>query len=140
MEDFERLIKMSPEDRKSILESDALAVEEGKYTKPLSPEELAYYKDKLAEKSIQQATLLDELQVVKDQYKAKLEPVREDIKMSLQAVKFKAIECNGKLYKLADVERQMIFFIDELGNIVSSRAMIPEERQLRFQILKQHSA
>jgi len=138
--DIEKLKLLSNEDRKSVLESEALSIEEGKYTKPLGKDELAFYKDQLADKSIQQATILDELKTVKDEFKARLEPVQLEIKKSLSAVKFKAIECDGKLYKLADFEEQMIHKVDELGNVISSRKMLPEERQFRIQILKEKQA
>jgi hypothetical protein len=137
MDMLERLKTLSSQDRKSVLESEAIAVEEGKYIKPLGPEELAFYKDQLADKSIQQATILDELQTVKDEFKARLEPVKNDIKKSLDAVKYKSIECDGKLYKLADFDEQMIHKVDELGNVITSRKMLPEERQFRIQILKE---
>ena len=138
--EIEKLRTLSNEDRRSVLESEALSVEEGKYTKPLSKEELAFYKDQLADKSIQQATILDELKSVKEDFKARLEPVQSEIKKSLSAVKFKAIECDGRLYKLADFEDQMIHKVDELGNVISSRKMLPEERQFRIQLLKEKTA
>ena len=134
--DIERLKNLSEDDRKSILESESIAIEEGKYTKPLTPDELSYYRELLAEKSIEQATILDELKDVKAEYKAKLEPVQLEIKRSLSAVKFKAIECEGRLYKLADFDTQMIHKVDEQGNVITSRKMLPEERQFRIQSLK----
>lgn len=124
-----RLKSLSNEDRKLVLQSEAIAIIEGKYVKPLGMEELAYYKDMLAEKSILQATILDELKDVKDTFKARLEPVAQEIKRSLSAVKFKQIECDGLLYRMADYDEKMIHQVDENGNIISSRQMLPEERQ-----------
>ena len=43
--DIERLKNLTADDRKSVLESEAIAIEEGKYEKPLTPDELLYYKD-----------------------------------------------------------------------------------------------
>jgi len=138
--DIERLKTLSSEDRKLVMQSEALAITEGKYVKPLTIEEVAFYKDQLAEKSILQATILDELKEVKADFKARLEPVAIEIKKSLSAVKFKQIECDGILYKMADFDSKMIHNVDELGNIITSRSMLPEERQFRIQAIKQESA
>ena len=119
--EIERLKSLSNEDRKLVLQAEALAIVEGKFVKPLGPEELAFYKDQLAEKSILQATILDELKDVKADF--------SDIKKSLSAVKFKQVECEGTLYKMADFDTKMIHQVDELGNVISSRSMMPEERQ-----------
>jgi len=76
--DIDRLKALSHDDRKLVLQNEASAIQEGKYVKPLGPEELAFYKDQLAEKSILQATILDELKDVKADFKARLEPVSAD--------------------------------------------------------------
>jgi hypothetical protein len=138
--EIERLKMLSHEDRKLVLESEALAITDGKYVKPLTSEELAFYKDQLADKSILQATILEELKTIKDDFKARLEPVASEIKKSLSAVKFKQIECDGKLYKMADFDNKLIHQVDELGNLISSRSMLPEERQFRIQALNHKSA
>lgn len=138
--DIDRLKSLSEHDRKAVLESEAVAIEEGKYTKPLTADELAFYKDQLSENSIRQSEILDELQDVKKNFKTKLEPIQNTIKKALSAVKFKAIECEGKLFKIADFDTQMIHKVDELGNVIHSRKMLPEERQFRIQALKQQSA
>lgn len=138
--DIERLKTLSESDRKAVLESEALAVEEGKYQKPLTHDEVLYYKDILAENSINQAVILDEFQQVKDSYKERLKPIKEVISESLQAIKTKSIEKEGRLYKMADFEDQMIHKVDEAGNVIHSRKMLPEERQFRIAALNHKSA
>lgn len=138
--DIEKLKDLPEEDRLSTLDSNALTVEEGKYEKPLSPEELLYYKDQLADDSIQQAIILDEFQRVKESFKERLKPIKQRIGESLSAVKFKSIQKEGKIWKLADFDDHMIHKVDQAGNIISSRKMLPEERQCRILSLKQQSA
>lgn len=130
--DIERLRTMSADDRKLVLESEAIAVEEGKYEKPLSPEELSFFKDEVADNSIKQAVIIDEFTDIKKNFKAKLEPIAIKIKTSLRNIKHKSMEQDGRLYKVADFEDQMIHKVDELGNVISSRKMLPEERQIRM--------
>lgn len=134
--DIERLKTLSDDERKSVLESEAIAIEEGKYNKPLTPDEILYYKDELAEHTINQAIILDEYAQVKEEYKERLKPIKDKISTALQAIKFKQIECDGRLYKLSDFDDQMIHKVDELGNVIHSRKMLPEERQFRIQALK----
>jgi hypothetical protein len=138
--DIERLKTLSEQDRKAVLESEALAVEEGKYQKPLTNDEVLYYKDILAENSINQAVILDEFQQVKDTYKERLKPIKEVISESLEAIKTRSIEKEGRLYKLADFEDQMIHKVDESGNVIHSRKMLPEERQFRIAALNHKTA
>jgi hypothetical protein len=130
--DIERLKHLSPEDRRSILESEAASVEEGRYTKPLTEAEILDFKDQLAEKSIQQAIILDEFSQVKQEFKDRLEPLKNDIAAALQAIKFKAIDQTGRLYILQDFDQKMVHKVDELGNVIHSRQMRPEERQFRI--------
>lgn len=134
--DIERLKNMTSEDRKSVLESEAIAIEEGKYEKPLTPDELLYYKDELAVHSIKQAVIIDEFSEIKKDFKDRLEPIKEKISESIQAIKYKSVQREGRLYKLADFDDQMIHKVDELGNVIHSRKMLPEERQFRIQALK----
>jgi hypothetical protein len=74
--DIERIKQLSPEDRKLVLQSEASSIEEGRYTKPLTEQEILAFKDQLAEKSIQQAIILDEFSTIKQEYKDKLEPIK----------------------------------------------------------------
>jgi predicted RNA-binding protein with EMAP domain len=129
MELINRLKTLSEPDRISVLESECASVEEGTYTRSLTDSELLSFKETLAEKSVEQAQILDEFKNVKDTYKQKLKPIAKEISNSLQAIKFKAIESIGRQYKLADHDEQMIYIVDTQGDVIHSRRMRPEERQ-----------
>jgi hypothetical protein len=129
-----RLKEMSAEDRDSVLLGEALSVEEQAYMKPLSPEEISIRKDDLASAAILKAVIEDELSEIKKQYKDKIEPLRTKVSEAIEAIKNKAVEVKGKVYKLADYENQMIHYVDPLGNVLSSRRMLPEEKQFRISV------
>lgn len=129
MDLLNRLKNLSEADIKLVLDSEADSVEEGTYVRELTPEELLAYKELFAEKSMQQAQILDELKSIKDEFKEKLKPIAKEISGALQAIKFKAVECVGRQYKVADHEGQMIYTIDQKGDVINSRRMKPEERQ-----------
>lgn len=131
--DITRLKTLSEQDRKAVLESEAIDIEEGVYDRPLTEEEINYYKDELATQCITQKKLLAELATVKEEFKEKLRPVKTQIDHAMNAIKNRSIPQEGRLYKLADYDEKMIYTVDGDGNVISSRRMRPEERQYRIQ-------
>lgn len=134
--DIYRLKDMPEDDRVSVLTSESVSIEEHAYMKPLTPDEIAVKKDNLANDSIMKAMIEDEFAEIKASYKDKLDPLKDSIHESLQAIKNKAIEVKGKVYKMPDYDNQMIHVVDPDGNVLSSRRMLPEERQFRIQSIK----
>lgn len=130
--DIYKLKELSLEERDTILEGEALKVEEQAYMRPLSKEELDIKKDDLASAAILKAVIEEELQQIKEDYKLKLTPLRDKITEALSALKNKAEQVKGKVYQLADYENQMIHYVDPMGHVLSSRRMLPEERQFRI--------
>lgn len=139
--DINYLQKLSPSDRKELLEADAIEiVKDTLYTKPLTPEEVSFYKSELSETSILQAELMEEKAQLLNALKEKLKPVGQKISTSLKAIKYKAIECQGTLYRIADFDEQKVHTVDADGNLINTRAMLPSERQFRIQAVKQHAS
>jgi hypothetical protein len=138
--DIERLKQLSAEDRKTVLESESLSVEEGKYEKPLTHDELAFFKDKVSELCIAEQTILDEFKEVKKAFKDRLDPLQNERREALRNVKFRSQEKEGRLYKMQDFEDQMIHKVDPDGNVIHSRKMLPEERQKWAFSINQKSA
>lgn len=137
--DVTRLKHLSPEDRHSILEGECISSQEKNYTKPVNEEELAYYKDQLANRSVDQAVLLDELNRFKEAHKIKADPIKKDISEALQAIKFKAIDTFGKLYNVPDYDLRIMHIIDSEGNVINSRPLLPEERQYKMPMLNREA-
>lgn len=139
--DVYRLKTLSQEERDSVLQGESLSVEEQAYMQPLTPEELAIKKDELAVAAINKAYMEEELAEIKKQYKEKIDPMRLQIVDCISAIKNKAIEVKGKVYKLDDHDNKMIHSVDPLGNVLSSRRMLPEEMQTRIMVpLKESNA
>lgn len=139
--DINYIQKLSLSDRKELLEGDAIEIiKDTLYTKPLTPEEVAFYKSELSENAILKAELEEEKTQLLNALKEKLKPVGQKISTSLKAIKYKAIECHGTLYRIADFDEQKVHTIDADGNLINTRAMLPSERQFRIQAVKQQSA
>lgn len=124
------LKNLSPEDRKIVLLGEAIGeAEQGVYMKPLSAEELAEQKDHLAARSIEQAKLLKELDEIKKSFKNRLDPIKSNIAFSVDAIKNQAIQISGLLWKLPDYDNNLVHIVDDMGTVISSRQMMPKERQ-----------
>lgn len=130
--DVYKIKSLSVEERETVLQGEALSVEVQSYMQPLSPDELAVKKDEFTNAAILKAATENELTDIKKEFKDKLDPLRSKISECLTAIKNKAVEVKGNIYKLPDYENQMIHFIDPLGNVLSSRRMLPEEKQYRI--------
>lgn len=136
--DIEYLKSLPAKERIDLLKADAIEIlEKIRYTKPLTAEEIAFQKSELTENSIKQSEILEEKKNVNAVFKDRLKPIQESISQSLKAVKYKAIDVEGDIYKLADFDQQMIHTVDADGNLINSRPMLPQERQFRIQAAKQ---
>jgi hypothetical protein len=134
--DIDYIKKLSPAERKELLSANAMSMEETTYTRPLSPDEILFYKDQLAEFSVRQSEMLEEKKNEAKAWADKLKPVQTKISEALKATKYKAIDCKGILYHLDDQDEQMIHTLDADGNLINSRRMLPNERQLTLKPAK----
>lgn len=138
--DIERLKNLSVEDRKAVLDSEAFKTEEGKYEKPLTQDELTFFKDQVSELCINENQINDELKDIKKTFKSRLEPIVQAKRNYLRNIKYKSQEKEGRLYLIQDFETEMIHKVDQEGNIIHSRKMLPEERQKWAFSINQKSA
>lgn len=127
--DIERLKQLSAADRKAVLDAEAFKTEEGRYEKPMSADELAYAKDKVSELCITENQIQDELKDIKKTFKSRLEPISIEKRTHLRNIKHRSQEKEGQLYLLQDFDTEMIHKVDQDGNVIHSRKMLPEERQ-----------
>lgn len=131
-------IKNLPDDeRLTLLVGENVKVEEQAYMKALTEEELHIRRERIVQVSLMKAVVEDELQQVKDEFKMKLDPLKSEFSQLLDELRVKMVEVTGKVYTLPDHENQMMHFIDERGNVLSSRRMLPEERQYRMPFTQQ---
>jgi CRISPR/Cas system-associated protein Cas5 (RAMP superfamily) len=130
--DIYQIKNFSDEERQTLLVGESVKVEEQAYMKALSEEELQIRRERIVQVSLLKAVVEDEFQTVKDEFKMKLDPLKEEFSQLLDELRVKMVEVTGKVYTLPDHENQMMHFIDERGNVLSSRRMLPEERQYRI--------
>lgn len=133
--DIYKLKDLSPEERQSVFLGEAAGSEEQVYLKPLTPEELAITREEHANASILIDEMVEQFANVKAKHKEEIKPIQQKRKTAIAAIRQKAIQITGKVWKLPDHDNMMMHFITDEGQVLSSRPMLPQERQFRIQNL-----
>lgn len=120
-----------PEDKRwQFLQDNADAIEEIGYTHRFSPEELAQKKELLAEASIKINDIEKEKKEVLSDFKDRLKPLTEEKSELLENIKTgsKFIP-SEKCVKILYHEEKMAGYYNQLGELVYSRPITPQEMQ-----------
>ncbi len=121
---------MSPEERLKTLQIQADKTLEGKhYQRPLSEEELADKMGEFAQNSISLSELEDELDEIKEEFKAKMKPLKTENGVLLEMIKTKQESLQDNLYEIFDHENSVAVTYNSLGEWVSERRLRPDEKQ-----------
>ena len=128
--DYEALKNMPHSERKDTLEGLMLSVEETNYMKPLTQEEIEQQRINLTAALVEKALIEDSFRIEKEKHKLKIAPIAAAAKTALDAVRVGSISMTGKVYKLPDYTNKTVDMVDEFGNFLSTRPMLPTERQI----------
>lgn len=124
------------ERREQMLRDNADSSEEIGYMKSFTEEEILAMKDDLAEISIEINDIEIEKKEIAAEFKHKLEPLVDQKKETLKSIKNKAQYVKELCYKMIDQEEQMVTYYNSIGEIVESRRIRPDEKQLKIFTLK----
>jgi hypothetical protein len=116
-------------ERKVALQENAAKVEQTTYQRPLSEDELISRREKLADNCIKVNVLEDDLKLIKDDFKLKMDPLKADNKQLLSEIKTKQETVEGTIYEMANFDEGMMESYDGEGYMISSRRLRPDERQ-----------
>jgi hypothetical protein len=114
---------------KHLLESNCDAIEEVGYTRRFTPEELTERKEELADKSVQLSDIEAEKKAASDTFKEREKPLLKRKTELLQQLKDKSEYVREDCYKFIDHDGRMVGFYNSDGELVSSRAIMPQEMQ-----------
>jgi len=120
---------LSVKERLMVMQENAAKVEQTSYQKTLSPDELAARREDLADNCIKLNQFEDELKEVKDDFKVKMDPLKQTNKTLLTEIKTKQSTVDGTLFHMANHEDGMMETYDNDGVLISSRRLRPEEKQ-----------
>lgn len=132
--------EVTPEERINILRNNADKVEQTDYEKELTEEELIAKREEFVDNSIDVSKLEDELAEKKKEYKNKIEPIKLVNRSLQKEIKTKKKWVKGQLFHMADQVNCMMETWDESGELVFSRRLRPDEKQVRMRVIEQRPA
>jgi len=119
----------SEKDRIILLQENACKIEPTVYQKPLTADELAARREDLADNCIMLNNYEDDLKEIKDEFKQKMDPLKQANKTLLTEIKTKQSTVEGTLYHLANHDDGFMETYDNNGDLISTRRLRPEEKQ-----------
>lgn len=126
-----------PEQRKRFLKDNSDAVVEKSYMKAFTPEELQGFKEELADCCMETAEITNELAEVKEQFKMRLKPLKEQQGKLLLNIRQKAELVTEICYKFVNQDEKMTYFYNSEGDCIEARQCTADEMQTTiFQHLK----
>jgi hypothetical protein len=121
------LQNLSVKERLETLENSADKIEEFSYTKPFTPDQIAVFKDDLSTGMIELNQLEDELQGIKEQYKARMKPMKQQTRTLLTNIKNKSEFVSEKCFVM--IEGNDAGYYNADGILVYQRPVLPGEKQ-----------
>lgn len=123
---------VDPSKRLQLLIDNCDEHEKTSYLKDLTDEELDIKRETLTGNCITVFKLEEELKVIKDGFKDRINPLKDETRELCKQVETRKEQVNGTLFHFADHEASIMNTYDEMGEFVSSRRLKPEEKQARL--------
>lgn len=115
--------------REEFLEANCDAIENIGYTRRFTSDELLKKKDTLSELAIEINDIEEEKKDAMSLFKERLKPLNEEKTKLLSDLKNKSEYVNAPCYKIIDDENREVGFYNNLGELVYSRPIQPQEMQ-----------
>jgi hypothetical protein len=115
--------------RPQLLEDQAYSIEDGKIKKPFTVDELIHFKDQVSTKMIIINDEEAKLDAIKNEFKARIQPHKNEVSDHLKNIRLKYSESDGKIYNLANNKEGEMHMYDCEGRFIGSRRLLPTEKQ-----------
>lgn len=126
----------SKSERIQALRDNAERAEDFSYFREYEPEELDMIKDQYFQDVMELQHHEDELKEAKDTFKANADPIKKRMQTTIVEIRTKGRHVTEQVYLLADHDSGMMEYYNENGEMIHSRRMLPDERQLRIKMGK----
>lgn len=120
---------MSVDEIQANLEGIAYEIKEGKYTKRLTPDEVAQAEKQYAYLNIEKADVKAELDLVTKMKKAEIKGLDGEALAELEKIKTKSEFVEGRLFHVMNEEDKEMEIYDETGVCIEVRPLRREEKQ-----------
>lgn len=124
--------EVNPEDRVNYLQANCEAVEPVNFMRRFTPEEIAEMKDNLSETAIELNDIREEKKLLNQQLDAQAKPLKQTNASLLKKIKQKAENVTEDCFKYIFHDEGMVGYYTSEGELISSRPMRAEERQLKM--------
>lgn len=118
--------------RKKMLADNAERREEFTYQRELSADEITQLKDELSKEIIALEKLEEEKKQEMDSFKESIDPVKKEIKRVTSLLRVRREEVEEDVYLLADQEEGMMGYYNAKGELVYTRPLYANEKQMRI--------
>jgi len=105
-----------------------------RYMRRLTETEINNYRKEVADLSIEAEILEEDFQVVKDDLKAKLKPIKKAIRTALHLVRYKQIEDIREVYLVPNYNTGKMEIVDLTGDVIEKRNLTPDEMQVSLEL------
>lgn len=126
-----KILKDVPEsERKTILRDTADKKERFTYPKALSDLEITRLKDEYTQNAIKVAKQEEAKKEFMEGWKANVKPLKLEMSAQMVRIRSKVDEVTEDVYLISDQETNEMGYYNERGELVYSRPLMPDERQL----------
>lgn len=122
----------SDAERIQMLADNAERKEDFHYPRELEGDEISELKDNLSNESIRLSKLDEKRKNVMAEFKTEMKPLKAEVARILGLLRSRSEEVEEKVYLIADQEEGMMGYYNKKGQLVHSRLLRGEEKQLRI--------
>lgn len=124
----------SKSERIQALKDNAEKMEDFSYFREYEPEELDLLKDYYFQDASELQKHEEVLSAAKAEFKLNADPLKARMKETFTGIRIKGRTVTEKVFLLADHDANMMEYYNEAGDMIHSRRMLPDERQLRIKM------
>lgn len=117
---------------KQTLLAECVKTETMVFQKPLGDEERTALKEDYVQGAVKFGKLKDDFDKMKEQFKSKMKPVEQLQKEQLTVLKTGSKQVEELVYFLDDQENKLMHVYDGEGNLILTRQLLAEERQMHI--------
>ena len=117
-------------ERKAILRDNADRKEVFTYPKVLNDAEVTHLKDEYTQNAIKMAKHDEAKKEFMESWKAEVKPLRLEMGTQMTRIRNKVEEVTEDVYLISDQDSNEMGYYNERGELVYSRPLMPDERQL----------
>ena len=124
-------------ERLSLLRANADKVELMTYAKRLEADQLNQIKESLVDLNVNLSALVEDKKEYVKSANAEIKPIKKEMARIISLINSQTEQVEEECYKFIDQEEGMVAWYNEQGDLITSRRIYPNERQLQIKAVNQ---